>query len=64
MTPIPCAMNKAAVKIAQLFFVITITIALVFPDKVFGNVYFLLGYLVVTLVIIYFVFFAKPKKQE
>lgn len=57
------SMNKTAAGLGQLSFVVSIALAMIFPEKVFGNIYILMGYLVIALVMIYLVFLAKPGKQ-
>ena len=56
-------MNKTAAGLGQLLFMVSLALAMIFPDKVFGNIYILIGYLVIALVMIYLVFFANPGKQ-
>lgn len=50
-----------AARYGLCFYVITMIVAFIFPKKVFGNIYIVLGYLLVCMVFISFIYFKKQK---
>ena len=54
-------MNRKVARYGLWFYLLTFFVAIIFPKKVFGNIYILLAYLVVALLFIYFIYFKKVK---
>jgi len=49
-------MNKKVARIGLYFYIINMIMFLLFPKKLFGNIYYLAGYLTICLVLIFFIY--------
>ncbi len=56
-------MNKQNARYGLWFYLVTMILSFIFPKQIFGNIFIIITYLIVSLILIYFIYFYKRKKQ-
>lgn len=52
-------MDKKIARLGLYFYVLNMIIFLLFPEKTFGNIYYLGGYLFICIILFYFIYVKK-----
>lgn len=55
-------MNKKIARLGLYFYLLNMIIFLLFPEKTFGNIYYLGGYLLICIILIFFIYGKKLHK--
>jgi len=56
-------MNKKVAKYSFLYYIITMALFFIFPEKIMANFYIIVIYFIVNLILLYFIYLKKPSKS-